>query len=269
MKKNQNLLGIFLILIFISCGQQKDSTVSAAAADEQNKTEELPKLAEPNSAIDRKVITEGEINFETSNPTITRELITKSITEFKGYIANDNIYDYKDKIEYSVTVRVPANKFDLLLDRISKNAKKIDRKNINALDVTEEFIDIETRLKTKKALENRFKELLQKANKVDEILNIEKEIGNLRTEIEAQEGRLEYLKNKVSFSTLTIIYYKTTSTSFGFGSKIINAIKDGWSYLLILIILIISAWPIVLLVFTSILIYKKLIKKTNKQNSNT
>lgn len=268
MKYFLKLLSLFLLFIAISCGKQKDYSGFASGADEKNKTEELPKLAEPNYAIDRKVITEGEINFETSNPTITRELITKSITEFKGYIANDNIYDYKDKIEYRVTVRVPSNKFDLLLDRISKSVKKLDSKNINALDVTEEFIDIETRLKTKKALENRFKEILQKANKVNEILNIEKEIGNLRTEIEAQEGRLAYLKNKVSFSTLTIIYYKTTSTSFGFGSKIINAIKDGWSYLLILIISILSVWPILLLIFIFIILYKKINKKKVKQSNN-
>ncbi|MDR2691715.1 MAG: DUF4349 domain-containing protein [Dysgonamonadaceae bacterium] len=110
-------------------------------------------------------------------------------------------------------------KFELLLDRIAQNAKKLDSKNITVSDLTEEFIDIEARIKTKKELENRYKELLKQANKVEEIVAIEKEIGNLRTDIESIEGRLKYLKDKVSYSTLNVVFYERTSSPFGFNSK--------------------------------------------------
>ena len=73
---------------------------------------------------------------------------------------------------------------------------------IDSQDVTEEYIDITARLKTKKELEARYLELLKKANKVEEIVSIEKEIGNLRSDIESIEGRLRYINNAVAYSTL-------------------------------------------------------------------
>jgi hypothetical protein len=60
---------------------------------------------------------------------------------------------------------------------------------------------------------------LKQANKVEEIVAIEKEIGNLRTDIESIEGRLKYLKDKVSYSTLNVVFYERTSSPFGFNSK--------------------------------------------------
>ncbi len=208
-----------------------------------------PEEASQNSSepVERKIIKEGSITFETDDLQATRQLILTAVAENGGYLAQDNAYNEYDRIQHQLVLRIPAGKFDTLLNKISASAKKLDSKNISAQDVTEEFIDVQTRLKTKKELEKRYLELLKQAKKVDEILNIEREIGTLRSDIESIEGRLKYLTDKVSFSTLTVTYYQKTTTSFGFGSKFGQALRNGWTNLGWFAIGLTSLWPFIVL----------------------
>lgn len=268
MKQIVKLLTIMFLVTIYSCGQKQNlNEVAADVAHEKSANDDDIEVSQDNPVIERKIIKEGEISFETSNSAETKEIISKSVAEFKGYISKDNVFDYKDKVEYRITIRVPSDKFESLLDRISQNAKKLDSKNINALDVTEEFIDIEARIKTKKELENRYKELLKQANKVEEILTIEKEIGSLRSEIESIEGRLKYLKDKVSFSTLTVVFYEKTSSSFGFNSKFGKAIQNGWTNLLWFFVALTNLWPFLLIGLAIIIIYRRLNVRNRKKNA--
>jgi hypothetical protein len=113
--------------------------------------------------------------------------------------------------------------------------------------VTEEFLDIQARINTKKELENRYLELLKKANSVTEMLEVEKQIGQLRTEIESIEGRLNYLKSKVSLSTLTIIFYQSIPNESEVGNKFKNGFKSGWNNLIWFFVFLTNIWPFILI----------------------
>jgi hypothetical protein len=219
---------------------------STRAVEMNNETNDQTRVDKVETLIDRKIIKEGEIIFETANLKETESLITLTVSEMGGYIANDNTFSYENRITHRMTLRVPADKFDQLLKTISESAEKLDRKTISAQDVTEEYIDVEARIKTKKELETRYKELLVKAKTVDDLLAIEKEIGTLRTEIESIEGRLRYLQDRVSLSSLTIEYYQLITSSFGFLSKMGRAFVTGWNWLLAFIIGVIHFWPFIL-----------------------
>jgi hypothetical protein len=247
--KNRITILLFLVSLAIySCGSNERSRKIADFIPSQG---ESSTNLQPPEKIEiqevRKIIREGDITFETSDVNETKSLITKATLELNGYITKESANDYADRIEQALIIRVPADKFDLLLAKISESARKIESKNINALDVTEEFIDVEARLKTKKELENRYRELLAKATKVEEIMSIEKEIGQLRADIESVEGRLRYLKDKVSFSSLTVTYYQKINSAFGFSSKFGQALKYGWKNLLWFFIGITTIWPFIIL----------------------
>ncbi len=197
--------------------------------------------------IDRKLIKEGEIHFETSDLVKTRKLIDKAIKELEGYISKEDEYTYSDRIAQSLIIRVPAESFDKLVAEISKGAKRFDSKRIQARDVTEEYLDIELRLKIKKETENRYRELLTKAKTVEEMLSIEKQIGELRAEIESIEGRLKYLQNRISYSTLTVAFYERVSTPVGFSSKLGMGLKNGWNNFVWFLIGLVNIWPFILL----------------------
>lgn len=150
MMKICRYLPLLLLLTVYSCGNQSEVEL---VSEPYSMTEMSPDGAKEDSQFEvdetvdivRKVIKEGDISFETSDIKATRKLIAASLKKYEAYVSNDNVFDYKDKVEHRVTVRVPSENFELLLDEISSSAKKIDSKNINVLDVTEEFIDIEAR----------------------------------------------------------------------------------------------------------------------------
>jgi len=249
MKLRTTIWTLLAIVVLCSCNTGSTSREFAAAEialDTEINNQSNPAKVE--TQIERKIIKEGEISFETSNLKETESLITRSVTEMGGYVANDNVFNSEGRTTHRMTTRVPADKFDLLLKTISESAKKLDRKTISSLDVTEEYIDVEARIKTKKELESRYKELLLKAETVQDLLAIEKEMGILRTEIESIEGRLRYLQDRVSLSSLTIEFYELTTSSFGFFSKLGRAFETGWNWLMAFLIGLIHLWPFILLV---------------------
>src|SRR5690554_286286 len=266
MMKICRYLPFLLLLTVYSCGNQSEVEL---VSEPYSMTEMSPDGAKEDSQFEvdetvdivRKVIKEGDISFETSDIKATRKLIAASLKKYEAYVSNDNVFDYKDKVEQRLTVRVSSGNFELLLDEISSSAKKIDSKNINVLDVTEEFIDIEARVKTKKELEDRYIALLNKAQTVEDILKIEKEIGQLRADIESVEGRLKYLKDKISYSTLSIQFYEKESISFGFLSKVGNALKNGWSHLLWFLIGLANLWAFILVAMVIIVAVRRYRKK--------
>lgn len=249
MKKNIWILPVIVVLTLYSCGRSVEFS-SPSLEEKSGDFHEMDEIAtEQDKEIllfERKIIKNGSITFETFNAQETRAFIMKGVSEAKGYISSDNIFDYGQRREHNITIRVPSEKFDLLVEELSASAARLDRKEIGATDVTEEFIDVEARIKTKKELETRFKELLKQAKSVQEILEVEKEIGKLRTEIESIEGRFRYIKDRVAFSTLNVVFYEKTSQPFDFARKIGEGIKSGWTSLLWFLLGLVHVWPFVL-----------------------
>lgn len=256
------LISMLILFILASCNSgENQSNTNTNMVSSDKRMESLAPVEDQSVSFERKIIKEGSIRFETTSVIETQKEIRKIVAELGGYIGNENSNNYEGIIEYSLTARVPEDKFNTLIDKVSSLAEKVESKNINSSDVTEEFIDVEARIKTKKELEARYKEILKKANRVDEILNIEREMGNLRAEIESLEGRMNYLKNRISLSTLNITFYEKVSAPFGFFSKVKQALHNGWQALLWFIIILISLWPFILLILIVLFIILKFRKK--------
>lgn len=236
-----------IVTIASSCGHNNKTLESRAMMMELPQAN-VPAPEKITIADNRKMIKEGNITFETSDPVKTKESIVKITNELGGYITRESSGDYADRNEQTIEIRVPAEKFDQFLSGVTQTAVKIDSKNISAQDVTEEYIDVEARLKTKKELEERYKQLLVKAAKVEEIMSIEREMGKLREEIESVEGRFRYLKDRVAFSSLTITFYEKISKPIGFGLKFGHALEYGWRNFLAFITGLVTLWPFLLLI---------------------
>ena len=116
-------------------------------------------------------------------------------------------------------------------------------------------------------LENRYFELLKKANKVSEMIEIETQLASIREEIDAKEGQLRYLKSRIAMSTITIQFYKNlasgSSATTSFGGKFWNAIVSGFNSISSFFILVIQLWPFIL-IFVVIFYF---IRRKNKSKS--
>ena len=260
------------VLLLTSCnnkGENPNSYGSLKASENFDIAEEVVESSEnvtdnKEVIIERKLIKTCDISFETDNLLETRNHIEQAVKKYNGYISADNEYKSSQNITSNLTVRIPSENFDPFLNEISSKVERFDNKNISVNDVTEQFLDVQARLKVKKELEQRYSEILKKASSVKEILEVERELTNVRSEIESMEGRLKYLQNQVSFSTLTIRFYKeevSKAYSKTFGRRIADAFTNGIDNIKWFFIGLVNIWPFILLIVLLIIFIKKRIKR--------
>ncbi len=277
MKKN--LLLFSLIVLSLSCTDQKgyDASMSkevyAESADafesvvdynEQSIPTNAP--AAPQFKQEQKLIKTSYLTFETKSAEETYQSIKKRIAALEGYIQNDNTSKEYDRINRSLLIRIPNKNFQPLVDSITNSVKSLDRRDIQLKDITEEFVDLEARLKAKRKLEERYLQLLDKARSVKDMLEIERQISNIREEIEAKQGRLNYLQNKVSFSTIHLSFYEiiqgVKAPSQTYVNRLWRAVKGGFTGVGEFIIGVVYLWPFVLIaIFIGLLVRNRIRKK--------
>lgn len=273
----------FLFLILSGCSKSYEPETSAISIQSVKlpaKAESVAydKKADPSSPqppppvkekTEQKIIKEDTLRFETDNLENTFNQVQKAVSSNKARIINDSEGKDYGTVFRNLIVKVPSQNFDRFINDVSKGVSYFEVKNISAEDVTEQFIDLTSRLKTKKKLEERYLEILKKANKVSEILEIEEQISTIREEIEAKEGQLKYLESRVSESTITIEFYKTIAEKEGvkisYGSKLWNAVKSGFYTLSDLLISLLSAWPFVILFVVFAYFIRRRLKRRKKE----
>ena len=267
-----------LVTLLLSCAQKGENSTAKYKMAEMESLDDMA-MASPvvqlakqdatrNTATTgiRKLIKTGNVSFKTDDLEKTKARILEAVKANGAYVSKDEQSNSSYQITHTLSVRIPSKNFDKFLANVSEGVAKFDSKNIYIKDVTEEFLDVQARIKTKKELEKRYLELLKKADKVIDMLGVEREIGRLRTDIDTSEGRLKYLKSQVSFSTLNITYYKVTkSVAEGFGGKFVNAFEKGWENLLWFFIGIINLWAFLLFGFIGFFIVRKFIRKRRKK----
>lgn len=256
------LLKFPLLLSFIvaACGNSDPAFVGDSSMAKMEIAAPVAEYEEEtNDFSQRKIIRDGTINFKCQDIQETDAFLRNEVTALKGYISNESSNSYGERTERSLTIRVPFEQFDGLIAKIQSHAVKVDFININSEDVTEQFIDIEARLKIKKELETRYSELLKQTKSIDEILSLERELSNVRGEIESMEGRLKYLENKTTLSTLQVTFYVEQAADFGFLGKAKDALVNGWSNLQWFFIILLNLWPFFLIgaILVGIILFKK------------
>ena len=154
-------------------------------------------------------------------------------------------------------VRVPSNQFGRAFDEIKKLAGNTPSENVTSQDVTEDFIDLEARIKTQKALEVQFLEIMRQANKIADALEVQRQIAEVRTDIEKLEGRKRFLENRSSLSTINVNIQTPKPviavTESGFRQSLREAVSDSISLASDLVLFfarfLIMMVPVALLIF--------------------
>jgi hypothetical protein len=259
-------------------GGREQSAVRQQVSLEQANTSQTPAAAAP--AIERKILRNAELTLEADSPDDVQSKITMTAESKGGFViesqkqSNDTKTTKIDVI--TMTVRVPAARFDESLGEIRKAANRVIVETVKGQDVTEEFIDIEARLKTQKALEAQFLEIMKQAKTVEDALNVQSEIAGVRGEIEKVEGRKRFLENQTSFSTIKIQLKSTTAfsaNSAGFFYQFSESVSDGFSaamnFVLGLIKVVIALLPFLIFIVLPIyLVIRYFLRKSRKQKSS-
>lgn len=199
--------------------------------------------------ISQKLIRSGGINFQSESLENDYQQIKNMLGGFGAYLENENQSNDNYRKNYSLSIRVPSDQYDSLLNAISNIAYRVQNKYSNVDDVTERYYDLQSRIQNKKELEKRYREILSKANQVKDILEIERNLNEVRSDIEQMEGQFNYLSKQIKFSLLQVQFYEelpyemNTPKKKGFWVRIFNALDNGWQIFLSVLVGLVTIWP--------------------------
>ncbi len=276
------VLGLSIVIVLnFSCANYDKANAEQIALEETGETallnafqakepvvSETEKVAsgKTNSAI--KIIRNATCKIKVNHVEDATRQVKTIASRYHGYVSEERFTNTNYSKENRFTIRIPQDAFDHVLDSISKLAEYIDHKNISTIDVTEEYVDITSRLKTKFEVKKRYEDILRsKAKTVEDILKAEDKLKNLQEEIESAQGRLNYLSNKVAYSTIQVDMYEVVVPKEepalyepGFLDKAKNGWSFGWSLVENSTLLLFYIWPF--LIFGALIfVYFKWIKK--------
>lgn len=153
--------------------------------------------------LERKIIKNGTLTIEVKNVANTIDDITAITNELGGYVVSSNKYT-NDETRGTVAIRIPADKFDEAFERIRSIADETPYENKASTDVTEEYTDLEAQLRNLEATEAQYLELLKKAESVEDMVTVQRELSQVRGEIERIEGRMKYIDRTSDMSYIEI-----------------------------------------------------------------
>ena len=257
--------------------RQSSGNPAAAPLAGQVSLDEAGKSQTQTAAIERKIIRNADLSLESGAPEEAQQKITEIAEGKGGFVVESNQSSSNAKATtrdtVTMTVRVPAAKFNEALDEIRKTGARVISETVKGQDVTEEFIDIEANLKAKRALEEQFLEIMKRGNTVQDALNVQRELATVRGEIEKIEGRKRFLENQASLSTIKIKLQTPSAfagNSAGFfhqlGEAISTGINGALSFILVLVTAIIALLPFLLFIVLPIyLVIRYFWRKSRRQ----
>lgn len=218
--------------------------------------------------IAEKIKKTANIDISVDDYKLARIAIDKIVKSGHAYIGGENEQNSTYSISNSMIIRVANKDFDAMVSNLAAVASHMNSKNIYMEDVTAQFVDITARLKTKKEVEKRYLDLLQKAVKVTDILEVEEQLRVIREEIEAKEGELKYLNDQVDYSTINLNFHQnfeyTPQDEPGFFGRIGHAFGNGWKGFLTFLIGVVYAWPLWIILGLTAYFIVKFVKRKLK-----
>ncbi len=197
---------------------------------EESETNYLPEPASPvDSNTDetritasRKIITTSDLGIEVDDATSAVEAISKLAQEAGGFVSSSSVYDsyYNENTrkEGHITIHVPQSGFTSVLGEI-ESLGRVTSESTSGRDVTEEYIDLNASFANLERQEVRLMEILNMTATVEEVLSVEKELERVRGEIESLAGRLNYLNERVEFSTINVHVFEPRPITYAWGLR--------------------------------------------------
>jgi hypothetical protein len=299
MKSPKFLVLILSLLLLAACSgslnserarlvQSSSDVPQAKPVDPQSPTMQQVSLRQADQsqsaaeAMNRKIIRNADLALEVSDPLLAQQKITSIAESVGGFVVNSesklrqNGDANKQSLDINIVVRVPEQQFRSAFEQIIGVGSRVVQQKVTGEDVTEQFIDLEARAKTQKALEAQFLEIMKRAVKVEDALEVQRQVAEVRNEIEKIEGRKRFLENRASLSTITVTLQEPTAVvvnTSGFGRSVREAVSESISLavgiVMFIIRLVIIMMPIlILIILPGLLLTRFALRRARKMQLN-
>ena len=229
-----------------------ESSIADAAVNQQSEAKDK-----------KKIIRDGHMTIRVKSAQAAKIRVDSLLIPFGAYYASENFNNNDREATFYLRLRIPAAAFDNFMACLEQGYGEILNKDIQARDVTDQFIDLETRLQNKRNYLGRYNSLLKEAKTVKDILQIQEEIRGLEEEIESTTGRLKYLSDQVDYSTLQLSLTEQKDFQFKpeerdrFGEKLKQALTKGWYGVVDFVLFLFKIWPLWLVLCLALIFLKR------------
>jgi hypothetical protein len=152
----------------------------------------------------RKVITNSSFSLHVKNVDSAVENIREKTAEMGGFIVNTNIRRDEGASSAVVEIRIPSDQLVEFSEYLKTLAVKVVYENITGKDITDRYVDYEEKLRSLESVKARFEEIMEKAQTVDEIMNVQNRIMNVQSQIDSVKGQLDYMEKSVAMSKVIV-----------------------------------------------------------------
>ena len=157
---------------------------------------------------ERMIIWTGDISLIVKDAEESMEGVEAIAKDLGGYVVNSSSWYQEEQLRARLTIRVPAGEFDAAMARLKDLSIKVENRNVSTQDVTEEYTDLDARLRNLEATEAELLELLtevrERTSKAEDVLAVHRELSNIRSQIEQLQGRMQYLENMTAMATINV-----------------------------------------------------------------
>lgn len=186
-------------------GNMEKPALLSGEANQAKSAKETAAIEVPN----KMVIYQADLQLRVKKFEQTVRSIEEKAKSYGGYISVSNVIkEGKEQISGNMTIRIPQKHFQAFLHDAEGQAAEVLQRNITGQDVTEEYVDLESRLKSKRVVEERLLTFLKGAAKTEDLLKISADLAAVQEEIEIIEGKMKFLENQTDFSTVNITLYE-------------------------------------------------------------
>ncbi|MDQ3004183.1 MAG: DUF4349 domain-containing protein, partial [Chloroflexota bacterium] len=172
--------------------------------------ESARKSVDQQAVQERLVIKNADLAIVVKDPQARMQQISALAVEMGGYVVSSNLYQSYygpnsiEVPEATVAIRVPSERLDEALERIKEGAVDIDHENVSGQDVTSQYVDLQSQLKAKQAAEKKLLEILDQAQRAEDVLAIYLQVQTVQTEIEVLKGQIKYYEESAALSAISV-----------------------------------------------------------------
>lgn len=159
--------------------------------------------AVPSPGDDIRLIKTGNLELVVSRVAESMDTIASIVKSKDGFIMDASQYESPEGTHFgSVTIRVPVVAFEETLAAVKSIASIVRTENISGVDVTEAYADLEARLRNARAQEEQYLTILRQARSVEDMLAVQRELGNIRAQIESMDAQRQVMEDQTDYSTI-------------------------------------------------------------------
>jgi hypothetical protein len=157
----------------------------------------------------RMVVKNASLSIVVEEPGVTMDGISKLATDLGGYVVSSNLYRIQvdggvEVPQANITIRVPVDKLDHALGEIKKGAGQILNENVSGQDVTQEYTDLESRLRNLENAEEQLTEIMDQAYKTEDVLTVYNRLVGVQEQIELIKGQMQYYEQSAAMSAISV-----------------------------------------------------------------